>query len=434
MLQWDRGPTSNLFQVPISPADVAMFKNPPSQPPSYPMNCGAVSGQLLRIVSDAESELMTQRRIGTTWGEWINYINTKKPAGVIEYRTAIVFNEFETSRDSIRTIEPLLFPGFATLVSVHRTTRPAGHYFVLAKDAEGRTYILDPQIRHVVQSHQLQAYLELGKLDAHLITIKVNPPRTAHEFRTDFRSGFSVFDNIERKLETRGNMTFRLVRLADVSNDVLREIDKVLATCFESAGGAYSLTTVSQSDRSTRIVVLGSLSMEELSLQNIATNVHFACMITGVTPTHLYISHLCIRREYRGRRIMRDFTRMLVERYRNNTFSLIADKKVYEGLALSDRISVYSRFGFYITPGTWIRIDTLPQEWCKVHSGYVHTNGLPGRTVEYVVVSTSGVAYKVYEHQIIDCDQEYGAPMQTSSAELRVILPPEQCGGNKYGL
>jgi hypothetical protein len=194
------------------------------------------------------------------------------------------------------------------------------------------------------------------------------------------------------------------------------------------------LTTIPQGDRSTRFVVLGSLSVEELSLQNIAKNVKFACMLTSASMTHLYISHLCIPREYRGRRIMRGFTRMLVDRYRNNTFSLIADKKVYEGLALSDRISVYSRFGFYITPGTWIRFNARPQEWCKVHGGYVHTNGLPGRTVEYTVVSTSGVTYKVYEYQVIDCGEAYGAPMQTSSTELRVILPPEQCAGNKYGL
>ena len=375
---------------------------------------------------------MTRYQIGQYFHHWLQYVNTKKPPGVAKY----TFDTAHITNNAIGEIERRLFPGFATMVLATRMRdgqETAGHYFVLAKDDTNRTYILDPQVRYVVQSHQIAEYITQAQLtDGYVYAFQVTPERTPNELRNDFRSGFSVFDNIERGILKVGDMTFRIFSLADMPDDAIGEVDKVLATCFENAGGDYSLSAVARQSRQRYGIVLGSSSpadTEALSLQNISNNVHFACLLTNVTTTHLYISHVCIHRRYRGRRHMRDFIRMLVEAYPSNTFSLIAAKGAYEGLTLSDRISLYSRFGFYVTPGTWVRFrdvfGNISPKWYAVRNGYVQRHG-----ATYVVVSQEGFQQTILESQIVDCGPSDGAPMQTSSGEIRGMLPSEVCVRN----
>ena len=165
--------TSTVFQAQLRPTDVKFFENPESQPRYNPMNCGAVSGQLLGIVSKSVSEEMTKQRIGVALDEWVNELN--KLAGSQIYRKEPA---------SLQTIRNSLFPGFATLALFTRIDN-IGHYAVIAVGKDNNLYILDPQIRKVFKNDEITQYIQEGNLDGPIYILRT-PPRTKSEHISAF--------------------------------------------------------------------------------------------------------------------------------------------------------------------------------------------------------------------------------------------------------
>ncbi len=131
--------TSQLFQVPLGDRELQMFRSPAAQPAFNPRNCGAVSGQLLGLVTPEISNAMTQAEAGAYVDEWINHLSGILRKPLYSPETPIdLFQNFFTNN---------LFPGFATLVAAHPVIG-SGHFFVVAKSSDGQIMILDPQIRY----------------------------------------------------------------------------------------------------------------------------------------------------------------------------------------------------------------------------------------------------------------------------------------------
>lgn len=160
--------TSTLFQTQLRPEDVTFFENPANQPQYNPMNCGAVSGQLLGLVSKRSSEIMTAEKIGMGIQEWVDEFNKISDSPVYSHNLV-----------TLRDIETSLFPGFATLVLFTRLD-DLGHYCVVAKDSKNEIYILDPQSRIVVPSEKISEYFKEQSF-TDLVYVIRTPPRTKEE-------------------------------------------------------------------------------------------------------------------------------------------------------------------------------------------------------------------------------------------------------------
>lgn len=130
--------SSSLFQVRLNDTDFKVFRSPQSQPPFNPRNCGAVTGQLLSLVTPKVANEMTMYKQGVQLSEWTAYVSSVlgDTVDVVELPTESFLTFFNKN----------LLPGFGTIALVLPETR-YGHYFVVAKSLDGRLVFLDPQIR-----------------------------------------------------------------------------------------------------------------------------------------------------------------------------------------------------------------------------------------------------------------------------------------------
>ena len=132
-----------LFQLPLSDRDIARFRTPISQgfASGRPMNCGAVSGSLLGILTSEETEHLTRQGIQAFSAQdanWADYLNT------IINRTG-----FYQSRETTWTqVYDNLFENYGTIVGGSRED-DVGHYFVIRRTGAGEVEALDPQSRSV---------------------------------------------------------------------------------------------------------------------------------------------------------------------------------------------------------------------------------------------------------------------------------------------
>lgn len=161
--------TSNVFQVPLTPSDVAFFENPKNQPIENAINCGAVSGQLLGLYSKETAEGMTELNIGITLEWWVDELNRVSKGSIVTYTLRNVLG--------IGYIEDHLFTNYATLVFLTRTGA-AGHTVVGVYDKDRKFYILDPQKRMVYAKSEIPAYFaEESITGITLILANVQLPR-----------------------------------------------------------------------------------------------------------------------------------------------------------------------------------------------------------------------------------------------------------------
>jgi hypothetical protein len=171
--------TSQLFQVRLNDLDLKMFKSPETQPKFNPKNCGAVTGQLLGVVSQKASNEMTEKKLGLTTNEWTTYIQS-----VIG--SPVQFT-YEYISKFVPTFQKSLLPGFGTFVVV-LPEQGIGHAFVVAKDLSGRLLFLDPQIRKGFYS--INEYFSNRSLEPRRFAIIIHPnPKTAKE-HDDIAIGF----------------------------------------------------------------------------------------------------------------------------------------------------------------------------------------------------------------------------------------------------
>ena len=179
-----------LFQVPITPQDVKLFQNPPSQPHFDAKNCGLVSGQLLGLLGPKKSDIWTAQTLqsGTTIAEWSAYFNTYgKPSADMAYR----FLQAPIAPESLNTVAENLFNNFATILFLKGSARPMGHIFVLSKYND-EYYIIDPQIRQVFygQTALIDYITRLNVVPGEMFIIEKNLPRTPEEHTDDYINGF----------------------------------------------------------------------------------------------------------------------------------------------------------------------------------------------------------------------------------------------------
>ena len=129
---------SDLFQLPFDERDVACYRRPGSQPKKEPMNCGAVSGNLLRLLTMKESEELTKKgaKAPSAYVEnWPVFLKNTLQSGDVDFKTENV--------SDIPAISRFLFSGHATIVFGRRSG--SGHVFVLRRIDENHVEILDPQ-------------------------------------------------------------------------------------------------------------------------------------------------------------------------------------------------------------------------------------------------------------------------------------------------
>ena len=131
--------SSSLFQVRITDRNLTGFVTPSSQPRIAPMNCAAVSGQLLGLISPGTADEMTRLGQGRPVEEWADHASKVIGSPVtIHTQPATEFTRFFAFA---------LFPGFATLMLSLPTQNSIGHYVVVGKRLDGNIVILDPQKR-----------------------------------------------------------------------------------------------------------------------------------------------------------------------------------------------------------------------------------------------------------------------------------------------
>lgn len=144
--------SSFLFQVPLNERDLKIFRSPKSQPPFNPRNCGAVTGQLLGLVSPTTADQMTQLKQGVYPAEWVDYINNT------------IGNTLDFKRYNIGAFQSFfeknLFPGFGTILAIYPKGFQGGHWFVMAKTLDNRLIVLDPQRR--MGYYDIPAYFSSG--------------------------------------------------------------------------------------------------------------------------------------------------------------------------------------------------------------------------------------------------------------------------------
>ena len=169
---------STLFQTQLSNRDIVYFRNPENQPAYNPLNCGAVSGQLLGIVSKTLAEKMTAGITGVYIQEWedsLNKIAGKKIYHVEQTKLDEIYND--------------LFDGFGTLVLFTRAVG-LGHYCVLASGNDHELYLLDAQTRQAYKGREaIEQYLQSQLLIGPTLVIRTIP-KTKNEHIDTFIDDF----------------------------------------------------------------------------------------------------------------------------------------------------------------------------------------------------------------------------------------------------
>lgn len=180
---------STLFQVPLEKRDLDSFRTPMNQQVENPMNCGAVSTQLLHIIPKAVVEQLSKENTPTSVDQWVSYMNKRTPTKTEYYS--------DSTRDIAHAFDVLqtqLFEGFATLVGITRVSPEGemllGHFFVVVKLRPGNFYLLDPQIRMGTDANGIMKYLEEQQLNGEVVVIATNEPQTRGDFQTDYIDRF----------------------------------------------------------------------------------------------------------------------------------------------------------------------------------------------------------------------------------------------------
>lgn len=130
--------SSALLQVRMTNEQLQGFVTPISQPAVNPMNCTAVTAQLLKLITPAMATYLTSSDIQPYTQEWADYAST-----LLRKKTYI-----EGSPLTPQTFAKMwahLFPGFGTFVIT--SDEQSAHAFVVGRFLDGTPVILDPQIR-----------------------------------------------------------------------------------------------------------------------------------------------------------------------------------------------------------------------------------------------------------------------------------------------
>lgn len=168
--------SSKLFQVRLNQRDTRLFRTPESQPTEHPINCGAVSGLLLGLITPKLANELTQLERGQTATEWETYLSAST-------ETPIHFNIIETTRME-HFFRDNLFPGFATFVAV-LPAEQYGHAVVVAKSQDNRLAILDPQWKKVYMT--FQSFLDSLPFSTKTVGVFLrDAPRTPKQHETDY--------------------------------------------------------------------------------------------------------------------------------------------------------------------------------------------------------------------------------------------------------
>lgn len=200
---------SILFQVPLEKRDIRAFTNPLNQGRN-PMNCGAVSTQLLRIIPKALSEHLSVSNTPTSMNDWLAYMN-------IRSKNAAYYIP-DASPDATHAIDMIrenLFEGFATLVGVTRVLpsgQPGvGHFFVLASLRPGLFYLLDPQVQFSTNAAGISKYLHDLQLNGEVVVVLTSDPHTRQEFDSDYIDHF-LPDLLTSECSIKGGKRRRTMR------------------------------------------------------------------------------------------------------------------------------------------------------------------------------------------------------------------------------
>jgi hypothetical protein len=178
--------TSPLFQLRMSDRDIRLFQSPSSQA-SNPYNCGAVTGQLLGLVTPGTANEMTILQQGMFIKEWALYVSDSLQSPVTRHEESILrFERFSTYN---------LFPGFATLVLSFPDGNGMGHYFVVGKTQDNRIVILDPQSRKMFTDTSTY-FSSFSPPHTRFIALFRTRPRTAAQHEND------AINFLARQLET----------------------------------------------------------------------------------------------------------------------------------------------------------------------------------------------------------------------------------------
>ena len=163
--------SSRLFQVKLNDRDMKVFRTPSAQPFINPVNCGAVTAQLLGLVTPETANQMTRDVEGAVADEWVLFLSRVLQTNIVaeEYNR----DEFEAFFDHA------LFPGFATVVLLLPNDKD-GHYVVVGKSQAGVLVILDPQSRI--------GYFNVDDVYSFTTFVVFNRdfPRTSYQHETDY--------------------------------------------------------------------------------------------------------------------------------------------------------------------------------------------------------------------------------------------------------
>ena len=180
---------STLFQVPLEKRDIQSFSTPMNQHVENPMNCGAVSTQLLRMIPKAFSEELSKQNTPTTVDNWAQYMNT-----LVSDPTYYRIDSVSDISFAIGILRERLFEGFATLIGITRRApsgeQPVGHFFVLANLRPGTFYLIDPQIQFSTDSNGVADYMRNNALNGDVYVITTREPHTRDEFQSQYVDHF----------------------------------------------------------------------------------------------------------------------------------------------------------------------------------------------------------------------------------------------------
>lgn len=174
-----------LFQLPLNDRDIARFRTPIRQgfASGAPMNCGAVSGSLLGILTSEETEHLTQQGIEapSAYAEgWVAYLNrlVEKP-GFYEVRQTgwtEIYND--------------LIQNHGTIVLGTRG-EDIGHYFVVRRTSLGELEILDPQSKTMYTGMpSIEGYLAETGLTTEPLAFFSREPQTQQQINDLFVNYF----------------------------------------------------------------------------------------------------------------------------------------------------------------------------------------------------------------------------------------------------
>lgn len=189
--------TSVLFQTPLGPSDLRIFRTPSAQPELNPKNCGAVTGQLLGLVTPGMSQEMTEKEEGVMIAEWIDFAKA-----VLHMKIGYKIHPLDTFET---VFQSQLFPGFGTLVLALGKGERFGHYFVVTKSKDGKLAIVDPQLRKGFFNASEYFSLMQPTPSSFYVLLR-DSPKTPAQHESDYIDGFLANNLKECLKEIDGDM------------------------------------------------------------------------------------------------------------------------------------------------------------------------------------------------------------------------------------